>query len=114
MFSGKIWIEKGLIEQIMEGSGVVVQHRGLKVDVAEGALPEMVGSGAATAGSNGGGLARQGSTSKNSCLCSPTTHAGSFRCRLHRAPPSLQRTKSIDSTTTATAAVQDSQSKPGY
>ncbi|OIT32378.1 hypothetical protein A4A49_23552 [Nicotiana attenuata] len=47
-----------------------------------------------------GGLARQGSMTKNSCLCSPTTHAGSFRCRLHRAPttnPSLQRTKSIES-----------------
>ncbi|KAG6429256.1 hypothetical protein SASPL_107301 [Salvia splendens] len=48
-------------------------------------------------------LARQGSITKSSCLCSPTTHAGSFRCRLHRAP-SLQRTKSIESAT-------DSQSK---
>ncbi|MCD7456886.1 hypothetical protein HAX54_033479 [Datura stramonium] len=47
-----------------------------------------------------GGLARQGSMTKNSCLCSPTTHAGSFRCRLHRVPttnPNLQRTKSIES-----------------
>ncbi|KAH6771246.1 hypothetical protein C2S52_016049 [Perilla frutescens var. hirtella] len=43
-----------------------------------------------------GGLTRQGSMSKSSCLCSPTTHAGSFRCRLHRSP-SLHRTKSIDS-----------------
>ncbi|GAA0157804.1 hypothetical protein LIER_43419 [Lithospermum erythrorhizon] len=35
-----------------------------------------------------GGLARQGSItkSKNYCLCSPTTHTGSFRCRMHRAP----------------------------
>lgn len=43
-----------------------------------------------------GGLVRQCSVTKmsNGCLCSPTTHAGSFRCRLHRAP-SLQRTKSI-------------------
>ncbi|KAL3819284.1 hypothetical protein ACJIZ3_005189 [Penstemon smallii] len=41
-----------------------------------------------------GGLSRQGSVTKNSCLCSPTTHAGSFRCRMHR-DPSLQRTKSI-------------------
>ncbi|KAJ8498769.1 hypothetical protein OPV22_009321 [Ensete ventricosum] len=24
------------------------------------------------------------SSQKLSCLCSPTTHAGSFRCRLHR------------------------------
>lgn len=45
------------------------------------------------------GLTRQPSSAKSNCficLCSPTTHAGSFRCRLHRAP-SLQRTKSIDS-----------------
>ncbi|KAJ9708794.1 hypothetical protein PVL29_000689 [Vitis rotundifolia] len=41
-------------------------------------------------------LTRQISNAKTNCLCSPTTHAGSFRCRLHRAP-SLQRTKSIDS-----------------
>uniref|UniRef100_A0A7N0ZTT9 Uncharacterized protein n=1 Tax=Kalanchoe fedtschenkoi TaxID=63787 RepID=A0A7N0ZTT9_KALFE len=43
-------------------------------------------------------LTRQTSASRGgSCLCSPTTHAGSFRCRLHRSP-SLNRTKSqIDS-----------------
>eukprot|EP00261_Vitis_vinifera_P004871 XP_002271274.1 PREDICTED: uncharacterized protein LOC100247775 [Vitis vinifera] len=41
-------------------------------------------------------LTRQPSNAKSNCLCSPTTHAGSFRCRLHRAP-SLQRTKSMDS-----------------
>ncbi|KAI3497663.1 hypothetical protein L1887_33121 [Cichorium endivia] len=44
-----------------------------------------------------GGLARQGSIAKNNCLCSPTTHAGSFRCRLHRSPSGIQRTKSINS-----------------
>ncbi|XP_027347815.1 uncharacterized protein LOC113859200 [Abrus precatorius] len=43
-----------------------------------------------------GGLTRQPSMTKTTCLCSPTTHAGSFRCRLHRTP-SLQRTKSIES-----------------
>ncbi|KAL9688935.1 hypothetical protein QQ045_033362 [Rhodiola kirilowii] len=49
-------------------------------------------------------LTRQTSGSKGgSCLCSPTTHAGSFRCRMHRSP-SMNRTKSqIDS-----AALQDS------
>ncbi|PIN09142.1 hypothetical protein CDL12_18277 [Handroanthus impetiginosus] len=31
-----------------------------------------------------------------SCLCSPTTHAGSFRCRLHQVPR-LHRTRSMDS-----------------
>ncbi|KAF8378220.1 hypothetical protein HHK36_029559 [Tetracentron sinense] len=41
-------------------------------------------------------LMRQSSASKTNCLCSPTTHAGSFRCRLHRSH-SLQRTKSMDS-----------------
>ncbi|KAK9113622.1 hypothetical protein Syun_020419 [Stephania yunnanensis] len=42
------------------------------------------------------GLVRQTSGIKTNCLCAPTMHAGSFRCRLHRGP-SLQRTKSIDS-----------------
>ncbi|GFP87551.1 hypothetical protein PHJA_000898800 [Phtheirospermum japonicum] len=44
-----------------------------------------------------GGLARQGSVTKYSCLCSPTTHVGSFRCRLHRSPI-LRRNKSINPT----------------
>ncbi|KAJ4833436.1 hypothetical protein Tsubulata_041305 [Turnera subulata] len=51
--------------------------------------PTSCGSGAAA-------LTRQPSATKSTCLCSPTSHAGSFRCRLHRAP-SLQRTRSIDS-----------------
>ncbi|KAJ7943704.1 serine-rich protein-related [Quillaja saponaria] len=42
------------------------------------------------------GLTRQPSSAKSNCLCSPTTHPGSFRCRLHRSP-SLQKTKSMDS-----------------
>jgi len=49
------------------------------------------------------GFQRQTSASKINCLCSPTSHAGSFRCRLHRSP-SLQRTKSIDS-----ASLRDSE-----
>ncbi|CAK7332555.1 unnamed protein product [Dovyalis caffra] len=60
--------------------------------------------------SNGGtkftsGLQRQTSATKSNCLCSPTSHAGSFRCRLHRAP-SLQRNKSIES-----ASLRDSETK---
>ncbi|OAY32507.1 hypothetical protein MANES_13G023600v8 [Manihot esculenta] len=43
---------------------------------------------------------------KNNCLCSPTTHAGSFRCRLHRGP-NLRRTKGIDSA----LSLRDSASK---
>ncbi|KAK3416732.1 hypothetical protein EUGRSUZ_H02494 [Eucalyptus grandis] len=53
------------------------------------------------------GLTRQPSSTKNTCLCSPTTHAGSFRCRLHRAP-SLQRTRSMD---TSSISTQDSPTK---
>ncbi|CAK8537199.1 unnamed protein product [Lathyrus sativus] len=47
-----------------------------------------------------GGLLRQPSMNKNNCLCSPTTHAGSFRCRLHRTP-SLTRTKSMESSSSS-------------
>ncbi|TYJ43400.1 hypothetical protein E1A91_A03G150400v1 [Gossypium mustelinum] len=54
------------------------------------------------------GLSRQPSVTKTNCLCSPTTHPGSFRCRVHRAP-SLQRTKSIES---QSATLQDHTSKP--
>lgn len=55
-----------------------------------------ISGGAVSPTSSGGSLNRQGSIIKQNCLCSPTTHAGSFRCRLHRSP-SLQRSKSIDS-----------------
>lgn len=34
--------------------------------------------------SSGGGVA---ASPKGQCLCSPTTHPGSFRCRLHRSSP---------------------------
>ncbi|KAM1518206.1 hypothetical protein ACFX13_021595 [Malus domestica] len=56
------------------------------------------------------GLMRQQSMTKNNCLCSPTTHEGSFRCRLHRAP-SLQRTKSLSY---ASPGAQDPASKAGF
>ncbi|XP_020233261.1 uncharacterized protein LOC109813480 [Cajanus cajan] len=41
-----------------------------------------------------------GSLAKGQCLCSPTTHEGSFRCRLHRGPTSsptnwMKRSKSM-------------------
>lgn len=32
----------------------------------------------------GGGIYRVPSEGKLNCLCSPTTHTGSFRCRFHR------------------------------
>ncbi|KAK7380010.1 hypothetical protein VNO78_32336 [Psophocarpus tetragonolobus] len=47
---------------------------------------------------SGGGVA--GSLGKGQCLCSPTTHEGSFRCRLHRGPSAsppnwMKRSKSM-------------------
>ncbi|ESW24817.1 hypothetical protein PHAVU_004G162800 [Phaseolus vulgaris] len=49
-------------------------------------------------GGGGGGAA--GSLPKGPCLCSPTTHEGSFRCRLHRGPTAsptnwMKRSKSM-------------------
>lgn len=66
----------------------------LKVQISSG-NDVMPGTGVEFQGAQGG-LNRQPSMTKTNCLCSPTTHAGSFRCRLHRTP-SLQRTKSMDS-----------------
>ncbi|KAG5236199.1 Phototropic-responsive NPH3 family protein [Salix suchowensis] len=71
-------------------SGQVV-NKGMKVEILSEA--ESISGGGTKFTS---GLQRQPSAAKSSCLCSPTSHAGSFRCRLHRAP-SLQRTRSIDS-----------------
>ncbi|EOA35969.1 hypothetical protein CARUB_v10021233mg [Capsella rubella] len=62
------------------------------------------GNSAAETGS--GGLSRQTSMNKTNCLCSPTTHPGSFRCRMHRTL-SLPRTKSIEA-----ASLSDPSSKP--
>ncbi|KAL5552798.1 hypothetical protein UlMin_040199 [Ulmus minor] len=62
----------------------------MKVEIPSETEAIVGGGGAAV------GLTSQTSVNKNNnCLCSPTTHAGSFRCRLHRSP-SLQRTKSMD------------------
>ncbi|KAJ6295858.1 hypothetical protein OIU78_023813 [Salix suchowensis] len=49
---------------------------------------------------NGEGVGAAGSGSpKGQCLCSPTTHQGSFRCRLHRSRSSaasmMKRSKSM-------------------
>ncbi|KDP33658.1 hypothetical protein JCGZ_07229 [Jatropha curcas] len=38
---------------------------------------------AAVAGGGGGAAAAAGGGSIKSCICSPTRHAGSFRCRYH-------------------------------
>ncbi|EOA14866.1 hypothetical protein CARUB_v10028192mg [Capsella rubella] len=52
---------------------------------------------------NSPSLRRWGSSSsgkpaaRQNCLCSPTTHAGSFRCRHHRVDDSLTRVGSVGS-----------------
>jgi len=51
-------------------------------------------------GSGGCGGGAAGSLPKGQCLCSPTTHEGSFRCRLHRGPTAsptnwMKRSKSM-------------------
>nr|ABK25587.1 unknown [Picea sitchensis] len=38
------------------------------------------------------------------CLCSPTTHEGSFRCRLHRSPSGYWGKKPMPTTTPTAAA----------
>ncbi|XP_062110426.1 uncharacterized protein LOC133822191 [Humulus lupulus] len=75
----------------MDFSGQFTNKMDMKVEIPSETEMIMGGSGPGS----GSGLTRQQSVTKNNCLCSPTTHAGSFRCRLHRTP-SLQRTKSID------------------
>ncbi|XWS17244.1 hypothetical protein CRYUN_Cryun33cG0051200 [Craigia yunnanensis] len=41
------------------------------------------------------------------CLCSPTTHQGSFRCRLHRSSSSawMKRSKSIPANSNSVASL---------
>ncbi|KAJ6890168.1 hypothetical protein NC651_023847 [Populus alba x Populus x berolinensis] len=82
--------------QRMESGQMV--NKGMKVEIPS--ETETMSSGGTKFTS---GFQRQTSASKINCLCSPTSHAGSFRCRLHRSP-SLQRTKSIDS-----ASLRDSE-----
>lgn len=72
-------------------------------------------AGSASASSAQGGvsrLGRQSSVTKTNCLCSPTMLAGSFRCRLHRAPNLGQQSKNIDSQ--SDQHLRDSTSKPNY
>ncbi|KAK9751093.1 hypothetical protein RND81_02G241300 [Saponaria officinalis] len=66
-------------------------------------------------GTSNHGLTRQPSygSSKANCLCSPTTHVGSFRCRLHRSP-SLQRTKSMDPSSTSNDSSNSSNHNPNF
>lgn len=40
---------------------------------------------------------RNAKSLRNNCLCSPTTHAGSFRCRYHRNPGLMRNSMSVGS-----------------
>lgn len=77
----------------MESDKTAIRSKEMKIEVPSGSETGMELQGNAH---GHGGLTRQNSMNKTNCLCSPTTHAGSFRCRLHRTT-SLQRTKSIES-----------------
>ncbi|KAI4307830.1 hypothetical protein L6164_030969 [Bauhinia variegata] len=48
-------------------------------------------------------LTRKSSSGRSNCLCSPTTHAGSFRCRHHRNA-GLSRGGSVGSNLSALAS----------
>lgn len=86
----------------MDFSGQLTNKIDMKVEIPS--EPDIIMSGSGSG--SGSGLTRQQSVTKNNCLCSPTTHAGSFRCRLHRSP-GLQRTKSMETN----AALKDSTPK---
>lgn len=92
--AGEVWRKENWME-----SEHMSNKNGMKVEIPQ--ETEMV--------SPTSGLTRQPSSAKSNCLCSPTTHAGSFRCRLHRAP-TLQRTKSIDSRDSASNSKADATS----
>ncbi|XP_028769415.1 uncharacterized protein LOC114726859 [Neltuma alba] len=84
----------------MESDKTAITSKEMKVEVPCGSENGMELQGVVVQGhGGGGGLTRQTSMSKTNCLCSPTTHTGSFRCRLHRTT-SLNRTKSIESAST--------------
>ncbi|KAK1317222.1 hypothetical protein QJS10_CPA05g01360 [Acorus calamus] len=42
------------------------------------------------------------------CLCSPTTHEGSFRCRFHRSSNWMRRSKSMPRSTKSEDALSHS------
>ncbi|KAL3747507.1 hypothetical protein ACJRO7_016318 [Eucalyptus globulus] len=57
--------------------------RAANQDVANARVPAAAASASAAGGRAGAGA--DGLGSKRRCVCSPTLHPGSFRCRQHRA-----------------------------
>ncbi|KAF6176317.1 hypothetical protein GIB67_011106 [Kingdonia uniflora] len=57
-------------------------------------------------GERGESVVNSSSPKQGQCLCSPTTHPGSFRCRFHRSLSStwtLKRSKSMSTNTSTTS-----------
>ncbi|KAF2301681.1 hypothetical protein GH714_028653 [Hevea brasiliensis] len=93
---GKNSKRKGKQKELME-SGHITNKTKLKVEIPSSSETENISIGVVTKlQATTPQITRQRSATKNNCLCSPTSHAGSFRCRLHRAP-NLQLTKCDDS-----------------
>ncbi|GMH05851.1 hypothetical protein Nepgr_007691 [Nepenthes gracilis] len=57
---------------------------------------------------------RKSSSTRSSCLCSPTTHVGSFRCRLHRDGVNISRGRSVGSDLSELAAKYTSNNKSTF
>ncbi|KAK7387189.1 hypothetical protein VNO78_27766 [Psophocarpus tetragonolobus] len=58
-------------------------------------------------------ITRKNSSGKLNCLCSPTTHVGSFRCRHHRTSRSeMRRGKSVGSNISELGSKASSISNP--
>ena len=73
-----------------------------KIKMAEFSLEDLKHSHLLVSPTSQGSLGKQSARWKN-CLCSPTTHPGSFRCRHHRNS-SLPRGGSVGSNLSALAA----------
>ncbi|KAG9454957.1 hypothetical protein H6P81_007861 [Aristolochia fimbriata] len=71
-----------------------------------GALSVKVPTTPSPKGSPKSGRAGDGSGAATHCLCSPTTHPGSFRCRFHRAMSTswMRRSKSMPASKPAVVA----------
>ncbi|GLT98588.1 hypothetical protein SLE2022_160870 [Rubroshorea leprosula] len=65
------------------------------------------GSAASPKGGNSTGTVPAANPSFGQCVCSPSTHPGSFRCRFHRSKSSawLKRSKSVPATTESLASL---------
>uniref|UniRef100_A0A2P2LDI8 Peroxiredoxins prx-1 prx-2 prx-3 n=1 Tax=Rhizophora mucronata TaxID=61149 RepID=A0A2P2LDI8_RHIMU len=70
------------------------------------ASPSITISTSPKSGNGEGTTAAQSSSPRGQCLCSPTTHQGSFRCRLHRSRSSsawMTRSKSMPENNSVTS-----------